>query len=385
VSTRPLRYREAVILVFSRSEELNGTNAIKRTLTRLRPDRFRAVNAGSHLFRDLATRQHAVEAIVALSDTEYIVAVCVTQLLMKRIPIVLCVYNPKQWLVTLDARYCARRASVFRRLLSQMSERNILYCNEPVRRSCGEISAVASTGTVIVPPVEKPIGSANGDAGVRGDTLEIVTVGRFVDFKVASIRGMIDVVEALNARGMDVTYSLYGTGPLADDIASRIAASTAGHKIRLKGIVASEKFDEEVRQYDLFFGMGTALVRAAMAGLPGLVAIEDESAHTYGLFCDYDHRTHPSFGERNSGLPRRTLEEAVADFASRSPAERNMLSAKSREAAEAYDAERVIERMVDFVAKSTVSNHSRISVLDLVVIRIQTWISRLRGRPYIHA
>jgi hypothetical protein len=62
-----------------------------------------------------------------------------------------------------------------------------------------------------------------------------------------------------------------------------------------------------------------------------------------------------------------------------------MLSAKSREAAEAYDAERVIERMVDFVAKSTVSNHSRISVLDLVVIRIQTWISRLRGRPYIHA
>jgi hypothetical protein len=122
-----------------------------------------------------------------------------------------------------------------------------------------------------------------------------------------------------------------------------------------------------------------------MAGLPGLVAIEDESAHTYGLFCDYDHRTHPSFGERNSGLPRRTLEEAVADFASRSPAERNMLSAKSREAAEAYDAERVIERMVDFVAKSTVSNHSRISVLDLAVIRIQTWISRLRGRPYIHA
>jgi glycosyltransferase involved in cell wall biosynthesis len=380
-----LRYGEAVILVFSRSEELNGTNAIKRTLTRLRPDRFRAVSAGSHLFRDLATRQHAVEAIVALSDTEYIVAVCVTQLLMKRIPIVLCVYNPKQWLVTLDARYCARRARVFRRLLSQMSERNILYCNEPVRRSCGEISAVASNGTVIVPPVEKPIGSANGDAGVRGNTLEIVTVGRFVDFKAESIRGMIDVVEALNARGIDVAYSLYGTGPLADDIASRIAASTAGHKIRLKGIVASEKFDEEVRQYDLFFGMGTALVRAAMAGLPGLVAIEDESAHTYGLFCDYDHRTHPSFGERNSGLPRRTLEEAVADFASRSPAERNMLSAKSREAAEAYDAERVIERMVDFVAKSTMSNHSRISVLDLVVIRIQTWISRLRGRPYIHA
>lgn len=383
--TRPLRYREAVILVFSRSEELNGTNAIKRTLTRLRPDRFRAVNAGSHLLRDLATRRHAVEAIVALSDTEYIVAVCVTQLLMKRIPIVLCVYNPKQWLVTLDARYCARRARVFRRLLSQMSERNILYCNEPVRRSCGEISAVASNGTVIVPPVERPIGSANGDAGVGGDTLEIVTVGRFVDFKAESIRGMIDVVEALNARGIDVTYSLYGTGPLADDIASRIAASNMGHKIRLKGVVASEKFDDEVRQYDLFFGMGTALVRAAMAGLPGLVAIEDESAHTYGLFCDYDHRTHPSFGERNSGLPRRTLEEAVADFASRSPAERNMLSAKSREAAEAYDAERVIERMMDFVAKSTVSNHSRISVLDLVVIRIQTWISRLRGRPYIQA
>jgi hypothetical protein len=385
VSAHLLRYGEAVILVFSRSDELNGTNAIKRTLTRLRPDRFRAVNAGSHLFRDLATRSHAVEAIVALSDTEYIIAVCITQLLMKRMPIVLCVYNPKQWLVTLDARYCAHRARVFRRLLSQMSEWNILYCNEPVLRSCREISSVASTGTVIVPPVEKPVGAVSDGAGVRGEALAIVTVGRFVDFKVASIHGMIDVVEALNARGMDVTYSLYGTGPLADDIASRIATSTIGHKIRLKGIVAPENFDEEIRQYDLFFGMGTAIVRAAMAGLPGLVAIEDEAAHTYGLFCDYDHRTHPSFGERNSGLPRRSLEEAVKDFAAHSPVERDRLSAKSREAAEAYDAERVIARMVEFVATSRVSNHSRISVLDLAVIRVQTWISRLRGRPYIHA
>lgn len=119
--------------------------------------------------------------------------------------------------------------------------------------------------------------------------LKLIAVGRLVEFKTYNFF-MVEVIGKLLEKGFDVKFDIYGDGPLKQDVQDKINDARLQHKIVLKGTLEYSKFDETVKNYDLFIGSGTAIIQAAALGLPCIVGVENMiKQKTYGYFSDVCH------------------------------------------------------------------------------------------------
>lgn len=127
---------------------------------------------------------------------------------------------------------------------------------------------------------------------VSGVKLRLVSVGRLVEFKTYNLY-MLDVARELKDNGISFTYSIFGSGPLSDIMAARIAEFGLQENIILEGDLEYSRLDEELSTHHLFIGTGTALLHAAANGLACITAIENEKDSTsYGYFSElpgYDY------------------------------------------------------------------------------------------------
>lgn len=147
--------------------------------------------------------------------------------------------------------------------------------------------------------------------GREGQTLGIVSVGRLVPFKGYN-RAAPRIVRALRDTGVPVTWDIWGDGPDEAAVIHQIEMAGAQQWIQLKGLLPYEDFDETVSKYDLFVGMGTALLEAARMGMPAITAVEGAIDDTYGFL----HETPlDSVGDRVPGASTRRLHEVIRSYA----------------------------------------------------------------------
>ena len=142
-------------------------------------------------------------------------------------------------------------------------------------------------------------------------TVNIITIGRLVDFKTYNIY-MLDVVRSLIDKGYSVIFNIYGNGPLYNTISDRIKKLKLSENVILHGTLEYKNFDEVVKQADLFIGSGTALIQAASLGVPSIVGIENMNhPESYGYFSDV-HRY--EYNLKGLDLPVINIENMIEDF-----------------------------------------------------------------------
>ncbi|OOF20552.1 hypothetical protein BZJ19_16990, partial [Salinivibrio proteolyticus] len=141
--------------------------------------------------------------------------------------------------------------------------------------------------------------------------IKIAAVGRLVEFKTYNFY-MIEVIDRLITKGIDVQFDIYGDGPLKKEMQEKINQENLQDKIVLKGTLDYSKFDETISNYDLFIGSGTAIIQASSLGVPCITGVENMmEPKTYGYFCDvwqYEYNL------KGLELPLFNVEDIIYDF-----------------------------------------------------------------------
>lgn len=158
--------------------------------------------------------------------------------------------------------------------------------------------------------------------------LKIVAVGRLVEFKTYNIY-MIDVIKNLLEKGVEIQFDIYGDGPYRKTIVDIIKGKGVSEYINLKGSLDYLKFDEIVKNYDMFIGSGTAIIQAAALGVPCIVGVENVvSPRSYGYFCGVSHL---QYNRKGLDLPLISVERIIHNFLDMSVGDRVKLKEKHRE------------------------------------------------------
>lgn len=164
--------------------------------------------------------------------------------------------------------------------------------------------------------------------------LNIVSIGRLVPFKGYN-RAAPSIVAALLSAGTRVVWTIWGDGEDQNLIEALIETHGVNGAVVLRGPLAYEKIEEELRRHDLFIGMGTAMLEAGLVGIPTICALENGSDEGYGFLPDVPS---DSVGDRKEGYPVKPLIDTIRDFAAMSPADRTRLSLRCSENAQVRSA-----------------------------------------------
>ncbi len=242
------------------------------------------------------------------------------------------VYHPAIFtLMRPDRLHLKLRRLVFR---NHVADRSVMFMNEACRARHRRDFARPFAGSMIVPtPLE--------DRGLRTVTPirhKIVSVGRLVEFKTYNLY-MLDVIEELVRRGHDaVEWHVYGYGELRRRMEEEIAARSLGDRVFLHGAVEYARFGEVVADAGVFVGGGTAMVEAALAGVPCVVGVESTAGMTYGRFDQLDGF---DVGERGEDPPTVPVVDAVEAILNASVSEYRVIETASRRHGERFLIDRV--------------------------------------------
>lgn len=142
-------------------------------------------------------------------------------------------------------------------------------------------------------------------------SIRIVSVGRLVEFKTYNIH-MLDVASQLKRNGVNFSYSIFGTGPLMDQMKSKIIELELSDSVFLEGDLEYANLDIKLKDYDIFIGTGTAVLHAAANGLACITAIENEKGpNSYGFFANlpgYDYH------EQGMDFPKFSFYDMLIDY-----------------------------------------------------------------------
>lgn len=373
-----------MILVFSRSREANGINEIKRYF-RTRSDEFIVAESVPEFVACLLRDRRRISSIFCLASTEVLFSVCALQTLGLKIPVVAGVYHPRQWEVMLDAVYSRTRARCFMSVLGAVDARSVIFNSLSAYRASMAIHPLAGEPHLIPAPSAQSVLKPEPQSVRGGETFTILTVGRYVDFKAVSILRMIEVVERLADEGHRLHYTIRGEGPVRGTIAAKIASSRHSACFTLGGFVDPDDMQDCLSGCDLYFGMGFTVGHSAMLGIPSIIAIQgEEQARCHGFFSDHDHAKRAMFGDPAEDVEAADLYETVSRVLRMSDDERLALGRQCRLAAAFYTHDNIVGRLRDACGRAPLVDYPRVGVLDILKIRLETYVSRLLKRPVIH-
>ena len=207
-----------------------------------------------------------------------------------------------------------------------------------------------STSPVLALPINilESTWQSSNKANVR-----VVSVGRLVDFKSYNL-GVARIVSDCLNRGIQVTWDIYGDGPLRSLIEAEIETLGVAGNVRLMGVLEYSSFPEIVVNYDLFVGMGTAALEAAMLGVPTICVTIDEATRCYGYLHELPHG---NVGELQEYPPTLELADLIQEYSESAQGRRSDFSQQCHAAAERYGipvfAEALIKMAVNTRASPT--------------------------------
>jgi glycosyltransferase involved in cell wall biosynthesis len=246
------------------------------------------------------------------------------------------VYHQRAYHMTGERR---DRAVLNRLVASAVGFDRLYFQNRETRRDHERLWRRCLGGSPIVPlavNVHDPCWRASA-----GQPLRIVSVGRLVDFKAYNL-GAFEIVRDCRTRGLDVRWDIYGSGPLAEEMARLAVEHDVADAVAIKGELPYPDYVKTVTGYDLFVGCGTAALEAAMTGMPVLAVTDSERRATYGFLHELPFG---NTGELQEYPPHKDLGQLIAAYAMLDADGRAELGRKSREAALAYGMPAMIERL----------------------------------------
>jgi glycosyltransferase involved in cell wall biosynthesis len=170
-------------------------------------------------------------------------------------------------------------------------------------------------------------------SGSLNTPLEIVTVGRLVEFKTYNFY-MLEVLKKLKTEGVIAKFDIYGDGPLKNIILERIRELGLVDLVALKGTLDYSSFDETISKYDLFIGSGTAIIQAASLGVPSIVGVENViQPKTYGYFSDVHQY---EYNLKGLDLPLVSVQDVIEEYVSMDENNRLELKKSHRDSVEAF-------------------------------------------------
>jgi glycosyltransferase involved in cell wall biosynthesis len=238
------------------------------------------------------------------------------------------VYHPRSFFMTGER---LDRIWLNRLVAKAIGDPFIFYMNSECRDEHARRWGVSTTPSRIIPlPIEE---RPSQWLPRPSDTLRIVSVGRLVDFKAYNLAAP-EIAAECRSQGIRLSWDIFGTGPLQERIEAGIARHKVADLVRLRGALSYPDFATTVVGYDLFIGMGTAALEAAMIGVPTIVATESELRRCYGFV---DELPFGNVGERQSTPPPHDLAAIIQTFASMDDEQRAAVSVRCRSAVLPYD------------------------------------------------
>lgn len=178
----------------------------------------------------------------------------------------------------------------------------------------------------------------------------IVSIGRLDPMKNYNLY-MIDAVARLNEQGFAITWDVYGTGVLQEEMIARISARNISTIITLHGDIPYADMPHILSSAHIFVGMGTASIEAAALGVPGPVAIAfDKSGLTHGSL---HHHSFGNCGELEETKSLRAIEEELIRILEQNPSEYTEETKCVREAASKYSEETVLKTLTNIVESTS--------------------------------
>lgn len=232
-----------------------------------------------------------------------------------------------------------------------IGKEHIFFMNEECRDAHGAKWATdLSISQLLALPVNHVEASWHAS---RNAALRIVSVGRLVGFKAYNM-GAAKIVKACLDHGVAVTWDIFGYGIQRDAIQAEIDLIGVADCVRLMGKLDYSDFESTLITYDLFVGMGTSALEAAMTGLPTICATIDEAARCYGYLHELPFG---NVGELQSAPPDVEIAELIQKYSALGQDERVYLSNECRAAAENYG----LPKFADALAQMAVNKHTKTS------------------------
>jgi len=200
----------------------------------------------------------------------------------------------------------------------------------------------------------------------------LASIGRLSSMKEYNLY-MPRVVRSLVDRGYDVRWTVYGDGPYHDRIKAIAEEQCVSDRIQLMGRWPHHRFSEALESAYVFVGMGTAMVEAALCGVPGPVAIAyDQEGATYGTIVELGFG---NIGDRLAEDPPFSVEAEIEKILCLSSEGYAKTMVETRSAAERYDLRRQMPRFVE-IAES--ARTKRRSLLHVALFNLFDLFSRCR-------
>ncbi len=168
---------------------------------------------------------------------------------------------------------------------------------------------------------------------------------------------MVDVVASLRHRGIPVTWTVYGEGSFRLAMESRIAALQLNDAIHLAGSIKNSDIPAALKDAYIFVGMGTAIIEAALCGVPGVMALAYERSEcTYGPLYKF---TFGNVGERMDAAPHTTVSAEIERILRLSPQEYEDEVQKNLQYARRYDMDATMQMFLEIVEKASPPRSSK--------------------------
>lgn len=369
-------------IAFTTSRELNGTALLRNKLQELDND-WLAVDSYLNLIYIIFFKKKIITAIYCLSDIHCIYAHAVCRMLKINKPIVLGYYHPEQWLGTNDAGFSKTRAEAIQKIIKTIPPSNIVFSSKR-----GAVSAhhfmnkqclLDSLFENIVPG---PVVQASFLKGKINDkntkSLKIITIGRFVPFKISTVLSMIEIVDELILDGYNITYSIYGDGSAIDVVQNKIDRTSKPNNFKIGPFVDDGNYANICLEHDIFYGMGGAVIRAAMLRMPSLIAIQRcIEPVCYGLVSEHDHYLSPVFGDDDPDITKRDLKTEIINLYKAD----NLLNIGEDcyNASQAYSADYTLDKL-NKIMENASYYRPEISLYEIIKIRIEIFMARIKNK-----
>ena len=192
---------------------------------------------------------------------------------------------------------------------------------------------------------------------------------------------MIDVVKELLKKGLDVSWTVYGTGQYEASMRERVRSEGLESAITLGGPVHHFNVWKALEDAYVFVGMGTAIVEAALFKVPALVAIAyDGKGFSYGPL----YRMPPGNlgGHHEDGLKASLMIDEIERILSLSPAEYDAEQQLVYDFAQSMEIEGSMKRFLQFVQEaSPISSDHAMYLLNYPFFFIRRML-RFRARSH---
>lgn len=260
----------------------------------------------------------------------------------KKIQLIFAVYNP--WEFSQDGAW----QSNYREMIFTLGRRNILFMNG----ACFEHHQLVAKSFVfdrnLLPLVKPSLQGSRFDSALRLNNV-ILTVGRFVGFKMHYLRELILYASERPELVVDIVG--YGDG---ETELIKLASDKNATNVNFLGAIQYESLVSLYASASCFVGMGTTLVEASSCGTPSVVAIAGlEGNVSYGFFIDQQEY---DMGEYRQTKCVTALSDILDDFFESNLEYRNNLSLSHRVFSDAFSLDKVGRCYLSLVEQSSVND-----------------------------